>query len=394
MAVYYSEFDTTVQNLIQDIKTKVLLNPDWVWQGLDTQIVASSANAAVGATNMSFTSGTIPAAVQIGSLLRFGTYASGQFEYRTVTAVTATQISWNGALVYAKASGTPVFWGNEVVRTTTVRGAPMILDLTGGVQNGETLRKLATTAYVGYTAPTTTTAAIITGSSTRAAYFRRSNSVMTNVCHVIVSTSKDHIYISVEGPRYSEVNTPNAVYGGTKSYVFMSDLVPYSPIDTLPVVVYGGANSTDPDATITNRSHTVNISKSFDGTQNWVEGVPLALTFPTTLTTYTPSVQRLTSIDGTDKYYLSPYVIATNDVGLRGRLSSFFFAGHNATTSADTFNPTVGAEVVYNGITYKLSAVSKSEGAGGNTWAWGPFGAVDNGSADNWRSPVVAIPMA
>ena len=395
MAVYYAEFDTTVQNLVQDLKTRILLNPDWTWQGLDTQIATSSAVAAVGAQNMSFTSGTIPAAIVVGSQLRFGTYASGQFEYRTVTSVSATSIGWSVGLTYQKASGTPVFWGNEVVRTTTVRGAQMILDLTGGVQNGEFLRKLATAAYGGFTPPTTTVAPVITGGAAlKSAYFRRSNSLMTNVVHVTLSTSKDHIFIGVEGPRINEPNTASTNYGSTRSYVFLSDLVPYSPSDTIPAVVYGGSNPADSDGSINNKTHMALVSKSFDGTQTWVESVLLALQYPTVNIGYTVSAQRMTSIDGTDKFYLSPYVVAANDVGFRGRLSHFFFAGSNFTTATETFNATVNSELVYNGITYKLLAVSKSEGAGGSVYQFGSLGCVNNGSSDYWMSPIVAVPMA
>lgn len=396
MAVYYAEFDTTVQNLIKDIKTKVLLNPDWSWQGLDTQIVTTSATAAVNATSVSITNGTLPAALQVGHVIRIGAY-SGNHEYRVITSLAATSISFsNGQLVNSYPSGTPIFWGNEVLRTTTVRGAPMILDITGGTYNGEMARKVAAAAYNGFTPPTTTVAPVITGGSAyRSAYYRRGNaSSLSAIVHVIVSTSKDHIFISVEGPRMSEPLPSTTTYGSNRGYVFMSDLVPYSPSDTVPTVVLGGQAPYDSDGGISNKSHIVNVSKSFDGAGSWIEAVPLALQYPTTLIGYTLSAQRMTSIDGTDKYYLSPYVIAANDCGLRGRLSSFFYAGSNSTTGSDTFNPTVGSEVIYNGVTYKLMAVSKSDGTGGSTYSFGSFGAVNNAGADFWQSPIVAVPMA
>ena len=395
MAVYYSEFDTTIQNLIKDIKTRVLLNPDWSWQGFDTQIVTTSATANVGAQSVSITNGTLPAALQVGQVIRIGNY-SGNHEYRTVTSFAATSISFsNGQLVNSYPSGTPIFWGSEVLRTTTVRGAPMILDLTAGMNNAEQGRKIGAGAYNEFTPGTTTVAPIVTGgASLRSAYFRRSNSNYSSIVHCIVSTSKDHIYISVEGPRMSEPLTANTNYGSSRGYVFMSDLVPYSSTDTIPVVVFGGQNTADSDGGSSNKTHTVSTSKSIDGLATWVEGTLLALAFPTVGYGLTIGSQRMTSIDGTDKYYLSPYVLASNECGLRGRLSSFFFAGSNFSNGGEQFNPTVGSEVIYNGVTYKLSAVSKSEGAGGSTYSWGSFGAAANGSSDHWLSPVVAIPIA
>lgn len=388
MAITYTEFDTTMGTFIKDVRAAILANTDWSYLGYATQIAATTAASAINATSMTFTSGTIPAAVIVGSRIRIDDYATNQYEYRDVTGVTATTISF-AALTYAHASGTKIYWGAEVFKATTVRGADMIFDLTGG--GIPSLARVALGVYGAYTAPNGTTNGVATnGAINKYLHWRRTAGSAANPVHVILSTSKDHFFISVEGPRGSETGTYNGAYGSQRMYFFMADLVPYSVTDTIPTVVCGGEYVDSTDSSVANKSYIVNISKSLAGTQYWGEGKLLTLTFPQIYTGDAIGAQRYTLADS--EYYLSPYVVASDEAGFRGRLNNLYFAGFNTADNADGVYPMVGANVVYNGITFELQAVTKSDASNRN---WGPFGAVANeGGTTYWRSPVVAIPVA
>lgn len=392
MAIHYSEFDTTAGSVVRDLRAAILTNPDWTASaGYETALATTSANANAGTSSLTFTSGSIPAAVTIGSRIRINTYASGISEYRDVTNVTATAVTISPALTTTQPSGTGIFWGSEVVRATTTRGASMVVDLTGAAP--ASIIRLALGVYGGWTNSTSTAPGAATG-GTISKYIQWRNSTTGAAAsmpvHVVVSSSKDHLYISVEGPRGSEPNTESATSGSARTYFFIADLVPYSTTDTVPTVVCGGSTIEALSSSVANRSYVVNISKSLNGNKTWIEGKLLTLNFPTAHTTETVGAQRFTVAD--DQFYLSPYVVSVDDEGFRGRLNNLYFAGFNAADNPDGVYPMAGAEVDYSGITYKFSAISKGNGS---QRVWGPLGAVENAAAATyWRSPIVAIPIA
>lgn len=388
MAVTYVEFDTTMGLAIKDMRTQILTNTDWSYQGFTTAIATTSANAAANATALTFTSGTIPAAVVAGTMIRIDTYASNQMEYRKVTSVTATTINFSGGLVFAHGSGTSIFWGNEVFKTTTVRGADMYIDLAG---DQPTLGRLAIACYGTWTAPTSTVAGIAgNGTIYKYLFWRSTVGSYTNPVHCILSSTKDHFFLSVEGPRANETGPQSATYGSQRNYFFMADLVPYSGSDTTPVVVCGGHHIDSNTASVANKNYIVNVSKSLNGLQYWVEGKLLTLMTPVLNSTQTFGSQRFTTAD--NEFYLAPYVVSADDCGFRGRLNNIYYAGANFADNADGVYPAVGANLTYNGITYELQAVNKSDANTGNS---GPLGYTNNGSTGDFaKSAVVAIPIA
>lgn len=393
MAIYYSEFDTTNQNLMVDLRAAIVANTDWTFQGYNTSLISTSAVAAAGATALTFTSGTIPAAIVVGSRIRIDTYASGVAEYRDVTAKTATTLTV-AALSNAHASGANIFWGAEVFKTTTVRGADMFLDLSGAAY--PTWMRLGVRALNTYTSPTGTADGTYTGGAAeRYIYWRRNVGAATNPVHVTLSTSKDHFFVSIEGPRASETNPTSATYGSPRNYFFMSDVVPYSVGDTTPVFAVGGGNISDSTVTTvgsfsTIRNYLINTSKNITNTGFFPEGKLLTLAVPDMNGGLMVGAQRYTQLDS--EYYMSPFVVASDEAGFRGRLSSFFFAGYNTASNVDGVYPMVGSRVTYNSVTYEFQAVSKGSSDAFNDW--GPFGIVNNNGTTFFYSPVVAIPVA
>lgn len=389
MAIYYSEFDSTTATLIKDLKAAVLTNPDWTSGNYTTAIGSLSAAANAAATSVTVASGTLPAGFVVGSMVRIGDYA-GNHEWRQATSVSATSIGFATGLSYTFPIGTSLYWGNEVVKATTVRGANMIVDFVGG--NGQpSLVRLPLATYGGWTAPTASAAGIVTGGlSPKYLYYRRTGGAIGNVVHCVVSSSKDHLFISVEGPRGSETGSQNGVYGSAKNYFFVADLVPYSTSDVTPVVVAGGSINDGASQDSTTRSWVVTVSKNLTSTSNWVEGKLLTLQVPNMNLDWTVGYQRFTTAD--DEFYLAPYVLAEDDCGFRGRLNNIYSAGFNFATNSEAMYPMTGAEVVYNGITYKLQTVNKSDAS----YVYcGPLGMVDNiGGSQYWKSPIVAIPIS
>lgn len=387
MAISYSEFDSTAGTVVRDIKEFILTNSDWTYLGDPNTIGAISVPLTVGATSATFSS--TPVGLAVGSSIRIGTYASNVFEYRILTAVTSTTISWNAPLLSAYSAATPVYWGNEVLRTTSTRGANIIFDLTGSADTNSL--RLPIKVLGGWSAPSGTLPGVASnGSVPKYLYWKRSSGQQNNVVHCTVSVSKEHVFIMVEGPRGSETGAQNSSYGSQRNYFFVADMVPYSASDTVAAVVAGGAPTDTNDASIINRNFVVNISKSITGTKNWVEGKLLTLQVPNVGTSDTVGIQRFSTIE--DEFYFAPYVVSSDEAGFRGRLNNIYNAGLNGADNPEGMFPSVGAELTYAGGTFILTAVTKSDATSRN---WGPLGMVGNDSSSSfWKSPIVAIPKA
>lgn len=387
MAISYSEFDSTAGTVVRDIKDFILTNSDWTYLGDPNSIGTLVSPLAAGATSITFSA--TPVGLDVGSVVRIGTYASNVFEYRVLTAVTSTVITWSSPLLNSYAAATPIYWGNEVLRTTTSRGANIIFDLTGSA-DVNTMR-LPIKVLGGWSAPSGTIPGISTGGSVpKYLYWKRTAGSLTNVVHCTVSISKEHVFIMIEGPRGSEVGAQNSSYGSQRNYFFIADLVPYSASDSISAVVTGGTPTDTNDSSIANRNFVVNISKSITGTKNWVEGKLLTLQVPNVGTSDTVGVQRFSTIE--DEFYFAPYVVSSDEAGFRGRLNNIYNAGLNGEDNPEGMIPSVGAELTYAGGTYILTAVNKSDATSRN---WGPLGMVGNDSSTSfWKSPIVAIPKA
>lgn len=277
----------------------------------------------------------------------------------------------------------------SLYKATTDRGADMIFDLEDAAI---TLYKFTIgvwSAHDGTTGTNKNTKYLnwrATGTGTGAA-------TATMPLYVVVSAGKNHIYISVEGPRPNDPSASTAASGSVRNYFFMSSLLPYHATDTQPVVVVGGA-PTDGNgyASVTNNNHQVQTSKGRNTTMAWSNGKILSLDFPTMFTADTIAVTRPCAFD--NNYYLTPYVLFDDTDGIRGRLTSFHFVGYNTTSdAAEIAAAPVGTRVQFDGQWYKLLAINKSDGSSGNS-TWGPFGSITNSGSAAYRSIVVAVPCS
>jgi hypothetical protein len=228
-----------------------------------------------------------------------------------------------------------------------------------------------------------------TEKSQRWLYHRTTAATATNIpLHCTVSASKEHLFISVEGPRANETGASSAVVGSVKNYFFMDDVVPYHAGDVNPVCFAGGGMAALPVASAGSNSHQGNFSRNFANNSSWSVAKLLTLDFPSVASTETIQPTRLTSAD--NKYYLSPYVAFGDESGIRGRLASFFHVGYTYSDTPEIPTPPVGQKVQYSGKWYKLIAVNKSDGASNS---WGQLGSSSNSSVANFfRSVIVAVP--
>lgn len=378
MPTVYTEFDTTTQGLPVALRNAILASSDWSRLTPSTAIMPTTAAAAAAATTLTVSS-TSGSGLVVGSIIAIEDPSSSIREYRAVTALAATTITV-AALSYAHASGTNIYWGSEVLKATTTRGAPMVIDLVDAVPSTFNLNMAMWQNHDGTTG---------TDRLAKFLYWRPSGGALNHLLHVKVSAGKEHLYIEIEGPRTYETGAVNATGGSQRNYVFMCDLVPYHAGDTTPCVVVGGAGVASAVSSIANKNWQVHQSRNVVNNTSWVPAKMVSLAFPSVSGNETIGVQRSTSLDG--NFYLTPYVIVGDDVGFRGRLSSFFYSGMTFSDILEDSGPPVGAETTYSGKKYKLLAVSKSEAA---TMTWQQFGGASNNAAGTYfKSPVVAVPI-
>lgn len=383
MALIYTEFDTTLQNLVYDLRNAILTSTDWSKLNSTSVLVTNTANSAAGATTLTFTSGALATAgIVTGSIIRIGADGASDTEYRAVTGTTATTCTV-AALTYAHNTGTNVYNGHEILQSTTTRGAKMIVDLTDGAP---LLNALVMGVWQDHDGTTGT------NKSSRWCYFRANTTAITQAMqvHVAVSASKEHLFVSLEGPRAAESLATSATVGSARNYFFMDDVIPYFPVvDTNPVCYAGGASTAIAGASVSNNSHLGNLSRNYANSSPWAQGILQTLDFPSLSSLVTVGVTRLTS--GDSNYYLAPYVIFESGAGLRGRLRSLFFAGYNSIDNPDQPLPPIASRIQYGGGYYKLLPVNKADAS--NDY-WNQLGSATNGTSTTvaHKSVVVAVP--
>ena len=235
MATIYQEFDSTVQNIIPDLLTKILTSSDWSRVSNASALFTTSGVMAVGATSVPHALGAASAAgIGIGSTIRLGAEGAADAEYRQVTAASATTLTIP-ATTYTHPSGSNVYLGNTVVKAVTAGGADMICDLSP--VNNTAGYYITIGHYQSYAS------GVIGAAVSRFLHWRLSGGARSDVIHVIVSAGKEHLFVSVEGPRPGETNPVSVSYGSPRTYMFMSSLTPYHSSDTTPVVVSVGVRS-------------------------------------------------------------------------------------------------------------------------------------------------------
>jgi hypothetical protein len=302
--------------------------------------------------------------------------------YRTVTAVSGLTITVNANWGVVFASGTTFRARSTVLKATSDRGAALIVDLEGEAL-GTNVIGLAT-----YRAFTGTVPGGWTDRQGYWLYWKVAAGTATMPLHVTLSVGKNHLFIGIEGPRPHEASTTSATYGSVKNYFAMSDLIAYHAADTVPAAIAIGQSINATSGSTQFNSHQVQISRDSQNTTSWSQGRLASLEWPTIYSTDVVPMNRACTIDGSS--YLLPYVLFSEAEGIRGRLSSFFYANSTAPSPFTDLPDPVGVRVEYDGIIYKLLAVNKGDGT---NVAWGPFGSIAN-STTVTRSVIVAVPYA
>lgn len=391
MALAYTEGKSLAVNLHADLRAAILASSDWTRMANDAVILTTTAASTAGATTLTFTSGApATAGVVVGSVVRIDS-GPNKTEYRTVTAVAATTITV-AALTFAHALGTNVYWATESYKATTTRGATMMFDLADGPIN--LTHALQITSYaedlggLPHANPKL---------GTRWLTFKGLNSgaVTTNFVYWWVSVSKEHVFIMVEGPRATETGADSAQYGSVRTYMFMSDLVPYfgSGVDPTPTAVLHMSGDAAYKSTNGPYSHKPQVTRNLAGTKNWNYGVLTTLDFPGQVGPY--QANRYAP-DG--NLFLSPYVYFDDEDGMRGRLNNIFYAGPNSpggdwAAPEETVSP--NSFTTYGGVKYKILAANRNNTLNAGA-IFGPLGwfTQNSGLPGSTWSPLIAVPYS
>lgn len=262
-------------------------------------------------------------------------------------------------------------------KCTTTRGADMVFDLEDAAISTFAMTIGVWKSYDGVT---------FTDKTQRYLYWRNSGGASTNILHCIVSVSKEHVYISVEGPRAAEAGTENGTAGSARQNFFMCDLVPYHAADTNPVVFAGGTTNAALGASSPQANMIGHLSRDYSNTISWSQGYLATLTTPAANAAVSLNYNNACAIDG--NYYVYPYVYIGSSHGIRGRLATFFFAGFSAPDQVnyDTAGPPVGSKITYDGQVYKILYGNKTTVNSGATY--NQFGYTNN---NNTGASYIAI---
>jgi hypothetical protein len=376
VAITYTEFDTTPAGLIAALKAAILVNAHWTDLGVvDADTTSTGATTGAGNT-VTLTSAT---GFTVGQWI---TVNPGATEiYRQITAVAGNVITISGTWGVIFASGTAFKARSTVLKSTSDNGTELILDLEGDLSTNYmgviAYRQWSGTAPGGWT-----------DAKPSWLYWKVAAGTTTMPIHVTLSAGKNHLFIAIEGPRPNETSPTSTTYGSVKNYFALSELTKYHAGDTINPAISIGVPTNTAVTAVNSGGHTVGISRDAANTLSWGVGRLASLDWPTIYTTDVVSMNRVCTIDG--NVYLLPYVMFSENEGIRGRLTNFFFCNTNSPSPITDYADPVGTRVAYNGIVYKLTAVNKGDGT---NVAWGPFGSVANSSAVT-RSIIVAVPFA
>lgn len=378
MTITYTEFDTTPAGLIAALKAAILVNTHWSDQGVVAVTTTSTGATTAAGNTVTLTSA---AGFTVGSYLTAGVGTANEYGF-LITAVVGNVVTISGTWGFIYPSGNTFKTRNTVLKSTSDRGAELIVDLEAGISTSSVVN-LNLSTYRQYTG---TAPGGQTDAKLYSIYWKIAAGLATMPLHVILSVGKNHLFISIEGPRANETSTQSTTYGSVRNYFAICDLIPYHAGDTIPAAIGIGVITNVPSTN--SMSHQVHVSRDAANTASWQPGRLGSLDWPTMYTTDVVTLNRTCTIDGNT--YLFPYVMASEAEGLRGRLSSFFYCGTTAPSPVADYPEPVGTKVSYDGIIYRLLAVNKGDGT---NVAWGPFGTSLNNGAIT-RSTVVAVPFA
>jgi hypothetical protein len=253
----------------------------------------------------------------------------------------------------------------------------MAIDLS--VANSNPLQRLIIRLYRSHTG------AVAGGYQDKSVWFRQNNNgTQADIpVHVQLSLGKEHLWLSIEGPRGGQPYADSAL-GSIKNDFFVCDLEPYFPTeDTDPTLVCSSNrpgiafDQSNLDGQVFTYNQTQDFRNSKLGVVSPASGVFGAL-------------NRL-GYDG--NLYLSPYVVHEDQQGMRGRLKSIFHAGYNYYDSGEAPIVSMGTKVNYAGDVYKIVAPYRSAGIGYYQEA-GSLGYIYNrdNAMQAQRSVLVAVP--
>lgn len=376
MTITYEEYDTTPAGFLALLKTKILSNPHWSDQGVVGSTTTSTGATTSGGTTVNLTSA---AGFTIGSFLVAGVGTANENSFQ-ITNVVGNTVTISGTWGFAFPSGNTFKTKNTVLKSTSDRGALLMVDIEAWTTG---LYYWGFQVYRGYTG---TSPGGHTDGKGYQVWWRAGGGTSTMPIHVTLSVGKNHLFVAVEGPRGYEASPTNTTYGSIKTYFALSDLIPYHEEDTIPAVVAVSVQGWNP--TVPGNGHQAQISRDSEDTVSWQAARLGTISWPTMFSSSYVTMPRNCTIDGNS--YLFPYVVFSEAEGIRGRLSSFFYAGGTQMSTILDLSEPVGAKVTYDGIEYILVAVTKGDGTND---PWGPFG-LTFASTAVMRSIVVAVPYA
>lgn len=232
--------------------------------------------------------------------------------------------------------------GNRVVCTTT-RGADMVVDLADAAAQPH---QMQLGVY---------RTAALADKIVRYIIWRQSGGSSTNPLHVTVSVGKEHLWITIEGPRAGEPNAVLSTSGSYRGVLYLGDLIPYFSNDTVPAVVLV-AMQTSGDVT----PAQCRVSRNRSNSVSWEHAKICSFEPPhdEPASTSVYNVTRLAS--NNSKMYLFPFVLFEDVDGLRGRLNKIYNMGFAiARATSGEPSPAIFSRVSYDGETFILLPTSR-----------------------------------
>lgn len=376
MPTVYAEFDCTPGTVVAEVRSRILATGDWTELTPPGGSTVTTAQTAGGGAN------TLPVAsvagLTIGQTIAVGFGAS--IDYRVITGFSGNTIQFGFATwTYAHPVGDPVVLVNRILKATTAAGAQMCVDL---LATGPKLNGLAVDVYRTHDGTTGV------DKVTRYAVNKLGTPAATDVIHAVVSVGKEHLYVSVEGPRAGETNPDNATGGSTRGALLLCSLTPYFDNDTVPAVVLMGGSS----ATNAMGDSYVHVSRNAANGSSWVQAKLGTVAFPaaprgdTSVVVPATFAQRAAA-DG--NHYFFPFVVVEHVDGLRGRLSVCLDAGYNASLAASEPIFTPGQRYTVGGVDYVAVAPIKGSTSGPG---WCPLGYASALSLGGVTQTIVLVP--
>lgn len=259
------------------------------------------------------------------------------------------------------------------VTCTTTRGEIMHLNFSAA-------------AAAGLTVVVSRNADIAVDYTTRYLQWRDSGGATSDTVHWVISAGKEHLFISIEGPRAGETNAVSTTMGTYRAIFWIGDLVPYHASDSIPATVLVAATATGkPDFIATS------VSRNQANSSSWVSARLLTLTQPRVGSSsgdlgWSSVPLRAT---GDSKTYMWPYVVVEETDGPRGRVAKVFHLGACIQGDFSDIPPSLFSRYVYGSDTYITLPTTRSVSAA----SYSSFGGLSSTSSGEDNS-VIAVPYS